>query len=51
MAVDSLLQELVVEDLVHLGQLEINDPDDPLDEADVLYLGERAGDASSSGQA
>jgi hypothetical protein len=46
-AVDSLMRELVIDDLVHLGQLDITDPADPLDEADVLYLGERQGDASS----
>jgi hypothetical protein len=45
--VDSLMQELVVDDLVHLGQLRVENPADPLDEADVLYVGERASDASS----
>lgn len=44
---DTLMQELVVDDLVHLGQLEVTDPLRPLDEANVLYLGERGGDASS----
>ncbi len=44
---DTLMRELVVDDLVHLGQLEVTDPAKPLDQADVLYLGERAGDRSS----
>ncbi|MEZ4389192.1 MAG: hypothetical protein R3D98_16725, partial [Candidatus Krumholzibacteriia bacterium] len=44
---DTLMQELVVDDLVHLGQLEVDNPVAPLDQANVLYLGARSGDASS----
>lgn len=46
-ALDTLMRELVVQDLVHLGQIEVSDPARPLDQADVLYLGGRDGDASS----
>lgn len=46
-AIDTLLRELVVRDLVHHGQLEVVDPANPLDQAGVLYLGGRDGDASS----
>jgi len=44
---DTLMREIVVENLVHLGQLEVYDPSEPLDAANVLYLGEEYGDASS----
>jgi len=46
-ALDTLMRELVVQDLAHHGQLEVGDPARPLDQADVLYLGGRDGDASS----
>lgn len=44
---DTLMRELVVTDLVHMGQLEVYDPDDPLDNRDVLFLGEGYGESSS----
>ncbi len=44
---DTLLQEFELDSLVHLGRLDIENPVQPLDEADVLYLGERLGDTSS----
>lgn len=44
---DTLLQEFELSELVHLGRLDIVDPSRPLDQADVLYIGERLGDASS----
>lgn len=45
--IDTVLKELVVEELVHFGQLDVIDPDEPLDEAEVLYIGSRDGDVSS----